>query len=111
MTYRAAVKLLKKISPSWGTPGEWLAPWLLGGRLRRDIDALVARDVRLAFLLSSQDDAVDALSIAAGKRLQSLSDSGRVCVKKFSGTDHTFSPTGSQHKLIDWVDNYVNGHT
>ena len=109
LPYRATVRLLKRLSPTWGGPGEWLAPWLLGTNVRRDLDSLVARGIRLAFLLSSRDKAVDALSIAAGKRLLELVAAGQATKAIFSGTDHTFSPTGSQHALVDWVADYVGG--
>ena len=109
LPYRAAVRVLKRLSPAWGGPGEWLAPWLVGTRVRRDIDALAARGVRMAFLLSSRDSAVDALSIAAGRRLGELVDAGKATQAIFQGTDHTFSPSGSQRELVDWVADYVAG--
>ena len=109
LPYRAAVRLLKRLSPAWGGPGAWLAPWLLGTNVRRDLDRLAARGIRLAFLLSSRDSAVDALSIAAGKRVRELVAAGQATKAIFSGTDHTFSPTGSQHALVDWVAEYVSG--
>ena len=109
LPYRAAVRLLKRVSPAWGGPGEWLAPWLVGTRVRRDIDRLAARGVRMAFLLSSRDSAVDALSIAAGRRLRELIDAGKAAQAIFRGTDHTFSPSGSQGELVDWVADYVAG--
>ncbi|MDH3621648.1 MAG: alpha/beta hydrolase [Gammaproteobacteria bacterium] len=109
LPYRAAVRLLKRISPAWGVPGEWLAPWILGGRPRRDFDQLIARNVQLAFVLSSRDDAVDALSITSGKRVTELVRDGKATMKVFSGVDHTFSPSGSQRELIDWVADYVAG--
>lgn len=109
LPYRATVRLLKRLSPAWGAPGEWLSPWLLGTNVRRDLDRFVARGIHLAFLLSSRDDAVDALSIAAGRQLPELVAAGRAARAVFSGTDHTFSPTASQHELVDWVAGYVSG--
>jgi len=59
--------------------------------------------------LSSRDDAVDALSITSGKRVTELVRDGKATMKVFSGVDHTFSPSGSQRELIDWVADYVAG--
>ena len=106
--FRAAVRVLKRLSPVWGKPGELLSAWLVGTNVRRRFDRLVERGVSLAFLLSSRDPAGDALRITTGKRLDHWCDSGIAAVKVFNGTDHTFSPTASQRELIDWVAHYTD---
>lgn len=105
--YRGTVKLLRPVSRWWGWPGERLSPYLLGGRLPRDLGKFAAHGIRLAFLQSSRDDAIDALSITSGAQVRQLADTGQARVKIFEGTDHTFSPTVSQQALSDWLIDYL----
>jgi alpha-beta hydrolase superfamily lysophospholipase len=105
--YRCVRKLLHRVSPYWSWPGELLSSYVIGGPLARDLDELAARGIRLAFVHSSRDDAVAALAITSGKRLQHLADSGMATLKTFGGTDHTFSPTASQDALTEWTVEYL----
>lgn len=107
LPYRAMVRILKRISPTWGSPGEWLSPWLVGSRVRRDLEALIARGIHPAFVFSSRDDAVDALGVTCGRQLRKWIDAGQATTRIFAGTDHTFSPTGSQRELVAWVADHV----
>ena len=109
LLYKTAVKMLRRIPARWNWPGQWLSQFILGGSLAADIDALMARDIRLAFLQSSRDDSVDALAISAGRKVQQLELTGQVRLKCFDATDHTFSPTNSQTQLSDWLCDYAVG--
>lgn len=111
LVFRSAVRILRRLNPVWGKPGEWLSRWLVGTNVRQQFELLVDRGVNLAFLLSSRDPAGDALRIATGKRLDHWCDSGIAAVKVFNGTDHTFSPTASQRELVDWVAHHADRDT
>ena len=101
--YKLAVKILKKIPAALNWPGEWLSQYLIGGPLNRDLKALAARGIRISFVQSSRDSAVDALHIAAGRTVRQLIRTGDAQLQVFDGTDHTFSPRHSQQQLTDWL--------
>ena len=105
--YRVITNLLRRVSRHWGWPGERLSAYVIGGPLPRDLEELASRGIRLAFIHSSRDDAIDALMITSGKRVQHLAESGLATIKRFDGTDHTFSPAASQQELSDWMIEYL----
>lgn len=69
--------------------------------LRRDLERLVERGVKMSFFFAESDPGFDLLMLEAGNVVRRLERSGRLSIEIIEGADHTFTPFPPRRELAD----------
>jgi alpha-beta hydrolase superfamily lysophospholipase len=96
----------------WNQARLKLASWAThaaGGhhQLDDDLAALAGRGVRVGFIFSPGDGAIDFLAMNGRNGLERLRRAGLLSELTIDGADHTFSPARSQAELLDTLSNWL----